>query len=389
MNKVHTLIISPKYRPYNDGLSDYTFYFLNELRKNKSLNFTLLTSNDEKIKNYVSDDHGIFPNIENWNGLDLLLALRLVRNQDPENILVQYVPTMYGRAGINFFFPWLLLFFRIFMGKKIILMAHELYYPFEKNGKGAFIFFFHIWNLFLLSLASTHILTTTENFVKILKRFPFNKKKVSQLVVGSNISREKVNSAKTSLDKINLVFFGSLHPSREPGMIFNALNEYFEKEINSKINVVVIGSQKTDITALSDFKDTPSFHWEKFTFHGKLNEVEVARKLHSCHFSLNYFIDGISARRGSAMAALNLGLPIITNFTERSDSLFLNQKCILMSGDKSNDFKHQLHEQLKIIELMNISEYENLQSDAFQFYNKNFSWNIIISKYFELTKDRQ
>ena len=60
MNRVHTLIISPKYRPYNDGLSDYTFYFLDELkRKNKSLKFTLLTSDDPAIRKFTFNDHDI------------------------------------------------------------------------------------------------------------------------------------------------------------------------------------------------------------------------------------------------------------------------------------------------------------------------------------------
>ena len=384
MNRVHTLIISPKYRPYNDGLSDYTFYFLDELkRKNKGLKFTLLTSDDPAIRKFSFNDHDIYPIIKKWDGPEILPIIRLVNNQKPENILIQYVPTMYGRAGINFFFPWLLLFLRVFYKHKIILMAHELHYPFEKNLKSGFIFFWHIWNLFLLSLASSSVLTTTENFTRILKKFPFNSKKVHQLVVGSNIPREKIIN-DISCDKMNLVIFGSLHPSREPLMVFNSLKNYFQKFPETKIHIHVIGVNQADVLTLVNSNKDEDFDWKNFTFHGKLNEIEVAKTFNFCHFSINFFIDGISSRRGSAIAALNLGLPIITNFTNRSDSLFLKQDCILIKGGTPEEFQEQLQDELKRIESMSTEEYKCLREKSFNFIDQYFDWDIIGKRYMKL-----
>lgn len=382
MNKVHTLIISPKYRPYNDGLSDYTFYFLDELkRKNKNLKFTLITTDDPVIRKYTFDNLDIFPIIKEWDGLEILPILRVVRNQKPENVLIQYVPNMYGRAGINFLFPWLILFLKVFYNSKIILMAHELHYPFEKNFKSALIYSCHIWNLLLLSLASSSVLTTTENFVRVLKKIPFNKNKVEQLVVGPNITREK-EFKELSYEKINLVIFGSLHPSREPAMVYSSLLNFFKKYPDSKIHVQVIGVTSNDILNL--IKSEENLNWKNFTFHGKLSEIEVAKTFTSCHFSINFFIDGISSRRGSAIAALNLGLPIITNFTNRSDDLFLNQDCVLINGGTPEEFRNQIEKQLLQIEAMNLEEYTNLRKKSFTFIDQYFSWDIIGKRYIKL-----
>lgn len=389
MDEIHTLIISSKYRPYNDGLSDYTYHFLQEMRFNfKPLKFSLLTSDDSGIRNFITHDSHIYPNIKKWDGLELLPIIRTILHQNPKNILVQYVPTMYARAGINIFFPWLLLFIRFICKKRITLMAHELHHPPGKNAKSSFIFAWHIWNLFLMSLASKKIFTTTENFVKILKRFPFNKNKVHQIAVGPNIRGTRVTGL--SCEKINMVIFGSLHPSRESKMVIQALQRYFKENPSSKISIDIVGVTKKEMLSLVSSSGEPEqpVAWRKFTFHGKLDEKDVAALFSKSHFSLNFFIDGISSRRGSAIAALNLGLPIITNFTNRSDSIFKNQECVLINGSSPEDFNMGLEEKLKKIETISDEAYLNLREKAFSFVDTSFSWGVICKKYFEISEEK-
>jgi hypothetical protein len=119
-----------------------------------------------------------------------------------------------------------------------------------------------------------------------------------------------------------------------------------------------------------------------------LTELEVSSLFCRSHYSINFFIDGISSRRGSAIAALNLGLPIITNFTSRSDKLFLNRKCISIIANTPDEFNTNLQLELKKIESLDMNNYLKIRSEAFDFVDTYLSWDIICEKYILLTKDR-
>jgi hypothetical protein len=385
MKDLDLIIISPKFRPFNDGLSDYTYYFLSEMRKKEpNKRIGLITSDNAEIIKMFKGDNLIFPIMKEWDGFELTNLISFIFNNKPKKILVQYVPQMYGRAGINFLLSSTILLIRLFTKTKIELMAHELYYPYQSNLKTGFIFSIHIFNLFILSIASHTIYTTTENFVKILKRFPFNKNKIFQLEVGSNIPKHEV-IGPVEFNSINIVIFGSLHPTRNPEMIYSVLAEYFMMNHQSKIRIHVIGCLKSEILSIFHHKDIQINKnlMEKFIFHGKLNEYEVGRVFNSCQYSLNYFLDGISSRRGSAIAALNFGLTLISNHNERSDSHFLNQPTVLLLGSTLSEFSKNLISTLQKIE--NNEIIHPSKKEAGDFYNKFFSWENIIEKYNSIT----
>lgn len=374
MDKLHTLIISPKYRPAQDGLSDYVYFFFNQLRSHK-LKINLITSSDDEIINFCKSDKDIFPIIKKWDFWGPLELIRFIREKKPQYILIEYVPHMYGRAGVNIFFPFYIIFISWVLRKRVVLMAHELHYPFQNDIKTGFLFFWHIWNLALLSFASSTIFTTTENFIKILSRIPFNKNKTHLLAVGPNIGRIDGHSA---IDKRkDLVLFGSMHPSRNTYLILKQLTEYFKINHNHPFHLHIIGSSKDEILNCLQ-KESPvdqDILFSKTTFHGKLSEEDVSILFSKSHFSINHYVDGISCRRGSAISAMNLGLPIITNFNERSDELFLNRPNVLMVNN------NQFSDTLKKIENMSNEEYISLRIKSFQFVDQNFCWDVICKRY--------
>ncbi len=386
MSEIDTLIISPKYRPFNDGLSDHTYYLLKELRlAHPERKIGLVTSDNTQIIKYAARDPYIYPIMKEWDGFELIPLFRLIKKLKPQILLIQYVPQMYGRAGINYFFPLLILFIRLFYRTKIHLIAHELNHPFEKDLKTGLIFFFHMRSLFYLCLSSHKILTTTDNFVRIISKLPFCKNKTNRLSVGSNIPI--LNNTTVIGNEINIVIFGSLHPSRNPKAVFKSIANYLEKNPNSKIRFHIIGPVKSEILSIFHFQNINlNRHLiEKFVFHGKLEEKEVAKVFSSCHFSLNYFVDGITSRRGSAIAAIGHKLPIITNHNERSDSLFNNRKCVLIVGYGEQDFFSNIHQTFKKIETMDNLEFESLKDDCREFFANEFEWKSIIEKYINLT----
>lgn len=374
MAKIHTLIISPKYRPYQDGLSDYVYFFMEQLRLSDRV-VNLLTSSDNKIKEFAKNRFDIHPIIEHWDGLGPLKLMKFILTKNPEFILLEYVPQMYGRAGVNFLLPPYVFALRFIFRKKIILMAHELHYPFLGDIKSGILFLFHIWNLFLLTISCNKILTTTNNFKKILKRFPFTNNRVEVLPVGPNIKR--VALEKHVYNQKNLVLFGSLHPSRNTSSVLGQISNYFKNNPAHPFHLDIVGASENEVmTALELIPtDERDKFLSKITIHGKLNESEVASIFMNAYFSLNYYLDGISGRRGSAIAALNLGLPIISNYKSTSDPVFLNQPMILFSED--DDVKSCLSK----IQNINEEDYQQLRLKALQFVDENFSWEKICNLY--------
>jgi glycosyltransferase involved in cell wall biosynthesis len=55
---------------------------------------------------------------------------------------------------------------------------------------------------------------------------------------------------------------------------------------------------------------------------GRLPDLAAAEMLSACHLMLQPFPDGISARRGSVMAGLALGIPVVTNPGEVTEALW-------------------------------------------------------------------
>ena len=385
MSEIDTLIICPKYRPFNDGLADHTYYLLKELRISQpELKIGLVTSDNTQIIKYAARDPLIFPLMKEWDGFELIPLLKLIKKLKPNILLIQYVPQMYGRAGINYFLPLLILYIRLFYKTKIHLIAHELNHPFEKDLKTGLIFFFHMRSLFYLILSSHKILTTTDNFVRIINKFPFGKNKTHRLSVGSNIPILE-NKMKIE-NEINIVIFGSLHPSRNPRAVLKSIAKYIELYPLSRIRFHVIGPLKSEILSIFNLQNINlNRHLiEMFVFHGKLDEVEVSKVFSKSHFSLNYFVDGITSRRGSAIAAIGHRLPIITNHTERSDSLFSNRNCIFVVGHSENEFFNNLHRLFQKLETMNNQEYELLKEECKTFFEEEFEWKSIIKKYLSL-----
>jgi glycosyltransferase involved in cell wall biosynthesis len=374
---LHTLVISPKYRPNKDGLSDYVYYFIKEL-KAQNINTNLVTSSDEQIIKFAASDSDIYPIVKSWDFFGPLKILKFVITKNPQNILVEYVPHMYGRAGVNLFFPFYVFFMRFILRKKVILMAHELHYPFEYNFKTGLLFSWHIWNLFILNISSHKVFTTTENFVKILRRFPLTKNKLHLLPVGPNIGR--INPATIKDSTKNLIWFGSLHPSRMPSFIFDILFKYFKQNPESKFKLHIVGVEKDEISI-----DTQYLHLleNKIIFHGMLSEPQVAELFSKGHFGINFFVDGISSRRGSAIAELNLGIPIITNTADRSDAIFAKQTSVFFAELTSEG----IHQVLNRIESISNEEYELLRREAMAFVDNNFSWQKTCKSYLDFVEN--
>ena len=386
MCEIDTLIISPKYRPFNDSLSDHTYYLLKELRLNLiEEKICLVTSDNTEIIKFAQNDNLIYPIMKEWDGFELLPLLKLIKKLKPKILLIQFSPQMYGRSGINFFFPLLIIYIRLFFKSKIHVVIHDIENPSKKDLRSMLVSMLQQRCLLYLITSSHKILTTTDYIAKKLVKYPFSQKKIHHFSIGSNIPISKVGA--TQLDFINIVIFGSLHYSKNPKAVFKAIAKYIELRPTTKIRFHIIGPNKNEILSIFNLENINLNRnlIEKLFFYGKLDESEVSKVFSNCHFSLNYYTEGITSKRSSVVAAIGHKLPVITHLSEYSDSIFFSKKCILVAGKSEQEFFKNFPLLLQRLEHMSNIEYQLLKDECNDFFEQEFQWNSIIKKYLSIS----
>jgi glycosyltransferase involved in cell wall biosynthesis len=69
---------------------------------------------------------------------------------------------------------------------------------------------------------------------------------------------------------------------------------------------------------------------------GRLEADAVARHLSACDLMIQPFPDGASTRRGSIMAGLALGVPVVSNWGEASEAIWKEQRALALAPDPAS-----------------------------------------------------
>jgi hypothetical protein len=338
MNKRRTLIISPHFRPYRSGLSDYSFHFSEELKKH---------TNIEILSGSGSND---------WKGVKLFLRFLKLSQSEADTVLIEYVPYMYGKRGINFQFPILIFLYSLFNKSRIELMVHEYNYPNLGDFKSRILCTSHHIMGKLMLLASDQVFCSTESFVEFLK--PKSLCQVEHLPVGSNILKDNISDYK--LKELGLkkgeyaCLFGSFHPSKDQKYILDELKGF-------EIPIVHIGVSE------EDYQSQDKIESQKIIKTGFLEDKEVAEILANCKVLLTYFVDGATLRRGSLLAGVELGCQVLTNLSSHTEKELISCKNIHFAKSTK-----EYRSSLKAL----------LEGEPRPFKGQNpFSWKRIISDY--------
>ena len=376
MNKI--LVVCPKYGPSNNALSAYTTLFCEEIAKIKKIN---VLTNYEELPKFNEEHLEVHPVVKKWSFFGLLNIIDRIDQINPDAILFEYVPYLYGRAGINFGLVFFVMYLRLFRPYKIQIMLHELYYPFQLKIKLLIIHYSHLFMLFVLILSSKDIFVSTNYFKFFLSIFFFFKKKrIFHLPVGANIkpsthSLKDINNFKNNHkireSELILGSFGNFHPAKKYQMVFQAL-----EELKLPIKFIFIGQTIEDVYK-NISEDLHGFIDNHVIATGKLNDYEVNLALSAMDIYIGYFIDGLSTRRGSVIAALQIGVPVISTMTWKTDDLFYFDKEIYLLKADDDEFKKSLN-QLIIKEHQHLKPKEKTMSKTFI---KHFTWASIVRKY--------
>jgi glycosyltransferase involved in cell wall biosynthesis len=308
-------LLSGAYPPAVDGIGDYTRLLALELAREHEV--VVFTGCQEA---YAASDHvpvvGAFDPAK--PGTIRNLPAVIAAGPALDRLVVQYNPFGFGPRGFN---PWLpIVLSRLRKGLRLSVMFHETYVPCEAVAQ----FGMRLWQIpqfYFLSRMADPIYASCSRWLAAIRRT--TGREAISLPVGSNVARSGLSrdEARNRLGIRGgapvLGVFGSAHPSRLLDWIREAANRVASQSPGTVL--VYIGA---DGEALRPGLD-PEI---RFLDCGLLPGGVVGDSLVAADCLLAPFVDGLSTRRGSVVAAFQHGLPVISTSSVWTDPLLLGQE---------------------------------------------------------------
>ena len=401
-------ILTGIFPPSISGVGDHTVHLGSELRRQgHEVAIWAGEKNPERGADIVENKKGVsqieglsvFPVSHPWTFKVLRKVSDAIVEWNADRIIIQYTPQSVSSNGLGLnlgFSLWVQYLRRKIVkkkgGKKITLFAHELNYPVSFSIRGLLLGVPHVFQLALLLRSADQVYCSTDSFQqKLWNEFPWRvwtglKKKVSWLPVGSNIStptewiseQDKVEFRRRyGVDPSHriLLHFGGLHPTHLYDSILHVLKKMEEKWGKNAISLVCVGAGK------KEFEESPYFIQSKeiqspMHFLGILPAEEISKWLQTADLVLAPFMDGISTRRGSAMAAFSHRKAVLTTSGLLSgNAIAWSEFCILVPVE---DQEQYAQEAIKWIS--NPQELARIGESAANTYLREFDWPVWVRR---------
>lgn len=307
-------IVTPTYPPDHCGVGDFTGMLAAAIAEgNTSVN--IFTTRGSRRPSLPAGVH-VHPEVARWRvGTMGALASRIADDQ-PDAVLIQYVPFLYARRGIGFAAPVLSWLLRR-RGVPVVTIVHEPYVPLWTNTKSFVRGVAQRAMLVMLMLASARVAVTTRFWERELRRWlPWRGHRIARIPVGSNIPLSPISTTERSAlraclglaqDDLVLTFFGSLHGTKLLGLIVRSVAHLQSTGLPA---VLLIIGQEAE--ALSSIAAEVGLVPGTVVCTGYSSPEDVSRSLQCGDLFLAPFTDGVSTRRTTVIAALQHRLPVVT-----------------------------------------------------------------------------
>jgi hypothetical protein len=366
--RMRLALLCGEFPPAVDGIGDYSWRLSHELAT-QGHNVTVFTSHGPKL----SPGQGI--TVVSCFDPDHVASIKtfpeLLKGEPTFDwLIVQYNPFSFGPRGLN---PWLILALaHAKRSTQLAVMFHETCVP-PWPWKFTAMFLWQYPQLVALSFAANRVFVSTERWTRQLRRC--NPKIVSyHLPVGSNLpfcaltKKEARALLHLPVDAILIGIFGSAHGSKMLDWVGSAARAVYDRFPSASILYVGQDGQRVrKACAGAPFLDK-----------GPLPAAEAALGIRAMDLLLAPFTDGISTRRGSAMSALQHGVPLCSTISKWSDSIFREWKCpgLILC----NPSRVEIYVSCVTDVVNEILRNPNLGSSLKDLYDAKFSWPIVSNR---------
>ncbi len=330
-------VIAPTYPPYRCGVGDYTA-MLTEALCASGWHVHIFTTQRE-VQPTVSPQLTVSAVVPAWTVRQVWAVAAMVAHGRPEAVLLQYVPYLYARRGVGGAAPLLAWLLRL-RGLRVVTVMHEPYVPLWKTLRWFVVGLIQRAMLLGVLSASAGVATSTGFWAGELRRWlPWYGQRIRRVAVGSNIPLLPFNAAERMAQRqrldiapheVVLVFFGKLHVSKLIESVLRSPSYLRERGVPATL--LMIGQ---DAAEVSPVMGRLGIAPDGVRCTGYSSVEDVSRYLHCADICLAPFIDGVSTRRTTVMAALQHGVAVVTtegHSTERD--LFAQDVAMTRAGDE-------------------------------------------------------
>lgn len=306
-------MVCPSYPPQDVtcGVGDYTRCLAEELA-GQGEDVVVVTS--DRYRGSTEGHVRIVPTFRRWSWDAAMRLAKLSTSFRADIIHFQYTPELYGR-GMGMVLAPLLLRMQA-RQTAVVVTFHTLI------GGG---FRSKLMAPYLLATAHHSISANEEVTALIHRRLPMLRRRVSEIPIGANIPVVLVTPG-ASKDTLRaslglplkgpiMVHFGLIYPGKGLETLFEALSSI--RRVHPGARLVVVGDTRTENRGYRDalmglavrLDVTPAIIWT-----GSLTGEEVSRFLQAADIFVVPYDGGVSIRRGSLMAGLAHGLPVVSTY---------------------------------------------------------------------------
>lgn len=327
-------LITSEYPPQHGGVSDYSHLIANGL-----------ATAGERVHVWCRSFEGARPQetgltvhqeLGNVTPADLMKVGRMLDGfSSPRRLLVQWVPHGYGYKSMNLFFClWLLKRARQ-KRDEIEIMVHEPFLSFGEGSKkqDAAAAVHRLMTTILLKAAS-RVWVSIPGWETCLRPFAFGGvKSFVWLPVPSNIpvvddteGIAKVRTRYAPNGEFLVGHFGA-YDIYMLKLMLELLPSLLEKHGNVAVLLLGKGSEALRFELIAKHPDLG----RRVYASGALTAKDVSRHISACDLMLQPYQDGVSSRRGSLMAALAHGCPVVTTNGAATESLWAESGAVCLT----------------------------------------------------------
>lgn len=317
---MRVLFVTGEYPPMQGGVGDYT-WALGTALVAQGVDVHVLTSRAAGPSHlHPTGVANVYPEISRWNWGLLSRVMRLAGEVKPNVVHIQYQTAAYALHPAINLLPWVLRHRR--WPGQVAVTFHDLRVPYLLPKAGPLR-----WqaNLMLARHSDAIIVTNAEDHLS-LQRYDRLAGKLYQVPIGSNIAPQpppdfdqdsQRDKWGIGHDGLVLGYFGFLNASKGGEELIAALAELAREGL--PVHLLMIGGQvgASDPTnqaylarvrsLIQELGVTDRVHWTGFT-----TASEVSANFLATDVVILPYRDGASFRRGSLMAALAHGRPVVS-----------------------------------------------------------------------------
>lgn len=322
-------LITPEYPPVVGGVADHSRLIAKGLAESGRHVHVWCPGREQDVAGTAGVD--IHRQFGRFGVSDLRrVGMLLDTFSQPRHLLVQWVPHGYGFRSVNLAFTLWLWGRSRFKGDTVDVLVHEPALPFRRLGfrYNAAAVLHRLMACVLLQCART-VMVTIPAWIDVLKPFTLNRRTVFHCLpvpgnIGPALAGWRVEARRATYATPYVIgCFGTLG---EPVATLIEAAVIDLLHARNDVTVVLIGSGSHHLKDRMDRKFPHLVDHIRST--GTLPELEVSVHLQACDAFLQPYPDGVDTRRGSAMAILQHGKPLVTTVGRLSEPVWLDERII-------------------------------------------------------------